>query len=137
MEMLTAINLRREEIRRAVEALKAEDQQLATTEVVLRRLQGQKTDAPPAKIKGRSPTRQGTQREMVLEALAQSRQAWLRTRDIIDWAENQWGQEVSELSLRPLMTKLKNEGRIVRSGRFVALSERNSEPRSSARKDAR
>lgn len=86
MEMLAAIRERREEIARAVEALTAEDNQLATTESVLQKLLGQSGGPASIRKKGRPSSRPGTQREMVLQALAQSSQAWLRTRDLIDWA---------------------------------------------------
>lgn len=144
MKMLAAIRARRAEIAKAMEVLAIEDQQLATTEQVLSRLGNSNAAAPsPGFEPGRRRATQlnqkprfRTQREFVLEALAVSPAAWLRTADLVAYVKSRWGEVMPELSLRPLLTKLKHEGLIIRSGRLVASRERSSEakPRSARRK---
>ena len=136
MDALNAIRARRAEIARAIEALAIEDQELATTETVLARLTGGKSAPPqrPAKSRdatseAKAPARPQSQRALVLETLARSDDAWLRSKDIISEIYKRWGERVPELSLRPLLTTLKNSRQVVRRGRFVALRERSAESR--------
>jgi hypothetical protein len=138
---LDAIVERRALIAREIEQLRAEDEELAVAEQVLERLDlptgldRRRADAPP-KGNGR-PNSNGrraakmpkTQREFVLDALGASPTALLRTRDIVALAESRWGVDIPEKSLRPLLTVMKNERRIERSGRVVALRERAHEGR--------
>lgn len=131
----TTLRARRIEIARAIEALRAEDEELAIAEQVLGRLADgapspRHAQAPLAIAAPRARTADGppqSQRELVLDALAASPAAWLRTRDIIMVAKKRWGVTIPEKSLRPLLSVLKNARQIVRQGRVVALPERVSE----------
>lgn len=121
------IRARRAEIAHAIELLKAEDEDLATTELVLRRL-GTETAAGDVELNkertkpgGAKPT---SQRQFVLTALAVSPAAWLRTPEIVSLVSARWGVQLPEASLRPLLSVLKREKLILRRGRFVALRER-------------
>jgi hypothetical protein len=44
--------------------------------------------------------------------------------NIVKYADEVWGEEISERSLRPLLTGMKKSGVIVWDGRLIALSER-------------
>lgn len=131
---LATLRARRAEIARTIKDLSAEDRELATAELVLQRIA-----SAPGQASRRSPgsARQGenndrrrprSQREYVIETLATSSKAWLRTNEIVTLVKKRWGEEIPELSLRPLLTQLKKSGAIVRTGRVVALEERASEP---------
>lgn len=131
MDAIAAIRERRAEIARRMDALVAEDRELATTEQVLARLSG----AAPTPVSVNDRRERGqprSQREYVLDALAHSKDAWLRTSDIIQEVRARWGEIIPELSVRPLLTSLKKSRQIVRNGRFIAIAERAREPRPSA-----
>lgn len=142
----TTLRTRRVEIARMIEALRAEDEELAIAEEVLGRLadgEPRPRHAPHAIATPRARAADDppkSQRELVLDALAASPTAWLRTRDIITVANKRWGVAIPEKSLRPLLSVLKNARQIVRQGRVVALPERvsaratNSAPRPSRRR---
>ena len=147
LDAITALRTRRAEIARAIEALVAEDQELATTEQVLARLSG---EGEPTRGRGaalvrsagertkgatRALKRPRSQREFVLDALSQASEPWLRTTDIIAEVKARWGEVIPEMSLRPLLTNLKKSRHITRQGRYVALRERAHEAK--PLKDAR
>lgn len=124
-DALTAIQARRVEIARALEALGAEDRELATTEDVLARLgAGSARPARVVALDAKNQQRPKSQREFVLDALARSPEPWLRAKDIIALVHARWDEDIPELSLRPLLSTLKHSRHIVREGRFVALKER-------------
>ncbi len=139
MDALTTIRRRRAEIAHALEALASEDRDLATTEHVLERLErGGETPArgevaklaPPAPRRARGQNlRPRSQREFVIDVLSRAEQPWMRTSEIVQTVQRQWGEEIPELSLRPLLTALKKSRIIVRQGRVVALRERTHDAR--------
>jgi len=139
MDALTTIRRRRAEIAHAMEALGSEDRELATTEHVLERLErggeapGRGEVAkfePPAPRRTRGQDlRPRSQREFVIDALAHAEQPWMRTSEIVQHVKRHWGEDIPELSLRPLLTVLKKSRIIVRHGRVVALRERTHDAR--------
>jgi hypothetical protein len=133
MPSISAIRARRSEISQQIERLRAEDEELRAVERVLQRLSAPRADEGevlvlPDSGEGRSRLRDfrtpRSQREFVLDALATSEQAWLRSDEIIEHARKTWGVVISELSLRPLLSVMKRDGQIVRQGRALALPER-------------
>ncbi len=126
------LRARRVQIAEMIETLRAEDQELEIAEQVLARMDagsirapakqgGARLMAPRMSAIGDAPK---SQRELVLDALAASSIPWIRARDIISLAKSRWGVTIPEKSLRPLLSVLKNNRRIVRHGRVVALRER-------------
>lgn len=128
---LIAVRARRAEIARTIERLSAEDAELAVTEQVLARLLGAKgarTPYPPVPAVAGRALRPRSQREFVLDALARSDAAWLKSAEIIAFVQKTWGEVIPEMSLRPLLTNLKRANQIVRQGRLVALKARAHAP---------
>lgn len=122
-DALASIRARREEIARAVALLQSEDEELAITEEVLQRFTGGGAGGAKRAPLRRSP-RPRTQRELVLDVLASSESAWLRSHEIAKLAKGRWGAVIPEPSLRPLLSVMKQQKIIVRNGRLVALRER-------------
>jgi hypothetical protein len=125
-DALTVIRTRRAEIARAIELLRVEDEELATTEVVLQRLGGETgaVSRPGTELQAHRWARPRSQREFVLDVLANCDTPWLRTREIVKHAKGRWGVSLPETSLRPLLSVMKRQKLIVRQGRVVALRER-------------
>jgi hypothetical protein len=128
-DALTVIRTRRAEIVRAIELLRVEDDELATTEAVLQRLGGKPGEALHAamELQAHQWARPRSQREFVLDVLASSPTPWLRTREIVKHAKARWGVSIPEASLRPLLSVMKRQKLLVRQGRVVALRERAQE----------
>ena len=124
---LITIRTRRAEIARAIELLRTEDDELATTEAVLQRLGGQVATVARPGGEAQRWTRPRSQREFVLDVLSNSENAWLRIGEIVKQARARWGVSIPEPSLRPLLSVMKRRNVIVRQGRVVALRERAAE----------
>jgi hypothetical protein len=124
---LITIRTRRSEIARAIELLRTEDDELATTEAVLQRLGGQVATVARPSGEAQRWARPRSQREFVLDVLSNSDSAWLETREIVRQAKARWGVSIPEPSLRPLLSVMKRRNVIVRRGRVVALRERAAE----------
>ncbi len=133
MNALAEIRRRRAEIARLLDALASEDHELATTENVLERLERGEGAAPGGLTAPRSwepaALRPRSQREFVIDALARAEAPWMRASDIVLAVKRHWGEDIRELSLRPLLTALKKARVIVRSGRVVALRQRAHDTR--------
>lgn len=122
-DALSALRLKREEIARAVERLKAEDAELANAEAVLSRLSRSGSVESPVE----TATKKGaplSQRSLVIKALASCDPPWVKSGDIVKEVKERYGVQIPELSLRPLLSALKRERIIARSGRQVALTNR-------------
>jgi hypothetical protein len=129
-DAMSALKARRDEISRAMAKLKVEDLELATAQAVLERFgadasveRGERTppwtlDVPRVKGAPRS------QRSLVIELLSACEPPWVRSGDIVEQVKQSFGADIPERSLRPLLSVLKRERVIVRSGRHVALTER-------------
>ena len=129
MASIAAIRARRLEISEAIARLKAEDDELAVAEHVLVRLSDVATgpwhsQTGPAETISRSQQVPRSQREFVLDALAHSDAAWLKSGEIVAVTKKRWGVTISERSLRPLLSVMKRDGQIVRQGRVLALRDR-------------
>jgi hypothetical protein len=137
MATLTAIRERRAQIAQQVARLQTEDEELAVVEQVLKRFaeRGEADGGAPTPLQSRSSAlRQRmlsprSQREYVLDALANADAVWLRSDQIVAFARKRWGVAISERSLRPLLSVMKRDGQIVRQGRVLALPERVEEAR--------
>jgi hypothetical protein len=139
MASIAAIRARRAEIAQQIARLAAEDEELAIVEQVLRRFDASSPGhemvvlGGAAKAAGRhrllTPR---SQREYVLDALANSDAVWLRSEQIVALARKRWGVAISERSLRPLLSVMKRDGQVVRQGRVLALPERVEEARKAA-----
>jgi hypothetical protein len=132
-------------------ALQAEDAELANAESILARLQkgggwkaqakaavtrgrktngaaaatrGRKASAAKKRGRGRQASDAGSQRELVLAALKKASPAWQNVRQIIANVKEAHGVSIPPRSLSPLLSNLKNSGAIVRNGRLVAVPER-------------
>jgi hypothetical protein len=136
-DAMSALRARREEIARAIEKLKNEDQELATAEAVLSRLgsNGARQGGMPATSgagRGMSSVRAAqqvrgaprSQRSLVIQTLASCDPPWLKSGEIVEQVKERYGVKIPERSLRPLLSAMKRERIIARSGRQVALSER-------------
>lgn len=125
---MSALRARREEIARAMEKLKAEDQELASAEAVLVRLtgapSGKRSQSAPALAAAQVRGAPRSQRSLVIKLLSSCDPPWLGSGDIVKQVKERWGVEIPERSLRPLLSAMKRERVIARSGRQVALSER-------------
>lgn len=138
-DALSIIRARRAEIAEAIEALKDEDRDLGTAELVLARLAGgaeplraahqssaksaAKSVAPTARV-AEAKVRPSSQRGMVMEVLRHNSEPWLRSGELIAEVQRLWGAQVPEMSLRPLLSAMKRERVIVRDGHLIALRER-------------
>lgn len=138
-----SLQQRRAEIAREIEALKAEDKDLAHAERILQRLL--QNSGPPAKrqaaksnieeasaesaraasARGRRPkSGDKSQKDLVIEALSRSSEPWLNVRDIIQEVHDLSGVAIPRKTLSPLLSYLKRDGVIARKGRSVALHVR-------------
>lgn len=128
MTTIAVIRTRRAEIAQQLARLKAEDEELAMAEQVLRRFSDRgAAEAPQAASVRQRLLSPRSQREYVLDALAHSEHVWLRSDQIVALARKRWGVSISERSLRPLLSVMKRDGQIVRQGRVLALPERVEE----------
>lgn len=120
---MSAVRTRREEIGRSMERLKAEDQELATAEAVLARLEA-KTESSSVRVAAPVDSASLSQRALVIKLLSSSDCEWLRSGDILKQIKERYGVDIPERSVRPLLSVMKRERVIARSGRLVALAER-------------
>lgn len=126
----TALKSRRAEIASAIERLKAEDKELAAAEAVLERLglsASISNDARAGASEMRAQSKKGSppsQRTLVIQLLSSCDPPWLGSGEIVRQVKARYGVEIPERSLRPLLSAMKRERVIARSGRQVALSER-------------
>lgn len=128
---LELLERRRLEIKRQMSVLRAEDEELAIAERVLRRIHdgaGSQRGGGPGSLKKAANDRANgvprSQREYVLVALERSERPWITTRDLLALVEQEWGVSLPAMSVRPLLTVLRDEGAIVRDNRLVALARR-------------
>lgn len=129
-DVLSALRARRKEIARSIELLRSEDEQLAQTEDVLTRLNSaavRGVSEDRAAFYSAPASRPTSQREAVLAVLSSSARAWLKSGEIAAQAQALWGMAIPELSLRPLLSNMRDSGEIVRRGRLIALKTRASE----------
>jgi hypothetical protein len=140
MASIAVIRARRAEIAQQLARLRAEDDELAVVEQVLRRFDANSAEADgvaPLRAAARAASRHSlltprSQREYVLDALANADHVWLRSDQIVALARKRWGVSILESSLRPLLSVMKRDGQVVRQGRVLALPERVEEARKAA-----
>lgn len=130
-DTLAIIQARRQTIKAEIEALKAEDTELAGALRTLERLASAKSQAPralaapaptrpPAK-RGRKPVSGDKSRsELILAVLAE--RGWLDVEGITSAIAKDYGVAVANRTISPLLSGLKRDGLIVRQGRKVALA---------------
>lgn len=129
-DVLNALRAKRMEIARSIELLRSQDEQLAQMEETVQRMNSTAVRGVSEERAVFHPTpasRPASQREAVLAVLASSQRAWLRSGEIIAEAQALWGIAIPKLSLRPLLSVMKKDGEIERSGRLIALKKRARE----------
>jgi hypothetical protein len=118
-----------------IEPLRAELDELRVAAKVLEGLavdDGEDDDASEAKRPARTPKPQKakppTVRDRAILALRVSPETWLTGEEIVDHIIETSGVKIGITTIRPTLTKLKDEGLILREGTKVALAERLKEP---------
>ena len=122
---------RRAKIAEQISALQAEDKGLAYAQDVLESLaEGDGGFHIHVKPRPRPlvvvyPTPPRGQAHKVLEVMRDSPKVWWKSADLAEAYKERFGAEIVQASLHPLLSKLKNDGIIVRVGRNVALPEKS------------
>ncbi len=131
-------NLRAELVRQ-VDALRDEDSELETVEKVLARLAGENsTDEllrnTPVRQRGPAPKNDVEASETFVDAvdsiMRASERVWWTAVELRGELSKRWNRDVPQTSISPKLSKMKDEGKIVRDGMKIALPERTAKDES-------